>query len=99
MKRSGKTSKSAIDWARYYDSRDILRETKAEPVAISLDEELRLQILGGQRGRRLANVSIKLDPAQILALRKIATMKSLPYQTLIRTLVAEGIRRELKLTG
>jgi predicted DNA binding CopG/RHH family protein len=70
-----------------------------EPVAFSLDEELRKQILDGRRGRRMENVSIKLDPAQLQALRKIATMKALPYQTLIRTLLAEGIRRELKLTG
>lgn len=45
----------------------------------------------------LENVSIKLDPAQIQALRKIATMKSIPYQTLIRQWMAEGIRRELNL--
>ena len=98
MKRAPKTKKPA-DLARYYDSRDILGEIVTEPFAFSLDEELRRQIVGGRRGRRLANVSIKLDPAQVQALRKIATMKSLPYQTLIRTILAEGIRRELKLTG
>jgi predicted DNA binding CopG/RHH family protein len=47
--------------------------------------------------RRLQNVSIKLDPAQIQALRKIATMKSVPYQTLIRQWLAEGISKELHL--
>jgi len=40
-----------------------------------------------------------LDPAQIQGLRKIATMKSIPYQTLIRQWLAEGIRRELRLAG
>jgi len=40
---------------------------------------------------------MKLDPAQVLALRKIATMKSIPYQTLIRQRLAEGIRKELRL--
>ena len=83
--------------ATYYDRRGILGEIIERPVAFSLDEELRAQILGGKRTRRLANLSIKLDPVQIQALRKIATMKSIPYQTLIRQWLAEGIRRELRL--
>lgn len=100
MKRAkNKDSKRSIDWARYYDSRDILDEISDEPFAFSLNEELKRQILGGRRGRRMTNVSVKLDPAQVQALRKIATMKSVPYQTLIRAFLAEGIRRELKLTG
>jgi predicted DNA binding CopG/RHH family protein len=57
----------------------------------------RRQIIAGQRTRRLKNLSIKLDPAQIQALRKIATMKSIPYQTLIRQWLAEGIRKERRL--
>ncbi|MBI4609789.1 MAG: hypothetical protein HY726_12360 [Candidatus Rokubacteria bacterium] len=68
-----------------------------KPVEFALDEELRRQILKGNRARRLQNVSIKLDPAQIQALRKIATMRSIPYQTLIRQWLAEGIRRELRV--
>jgi predicted DNA binding CopG/RHH family protein len=67
-------------------------------VEFALEEELRRQILRGRRGRRLQNLSIKLDPAQIQALRRIATLKSIPYQTLIRQCLAEGIRRELHLT-
>jgi predicted DNA binding CopG/RHH family protein len=45
----------------------------------------------------LQNISIKLDPAQIVALKKVATLKSIPYQTLIRQWLAEGIRKELRL--
>jgi len=74
-----------------------MRELEDRTVEFALDEELRRQILAGQRTRRLQNVSIKLDPAQIQALRKIATMKSIPYQTLIRQWLAEGIRKELQL--
>ncbi|NJD67440.1 MAG: hypothetical protein C3F12_02145 [Candidatus Methylomirabilota bacterium] len=51
------------------------------------------------RGRRLRNISIKLDPAQIQALKKIATIQSIPYQTLIRQWLAEGIRQALHLTA
>jgi predicted DNA binding CopG/RHH family protein len=65
----------------------------------SLGEELRRQILRGARTRRLRNLTIKLDPVQIQALRKIATRRSVPYQTLIRQWLADGIRRELRLTG
>jgi len=83
--------------AEYYDRRGVLAEVVEKPVEFALDEELRRQILKGNRARRLQNVSIKLDPAQIQALRKIATMRSIPYQTLIRQWLAEGIRRELRV--
>ena len=83
--------------AAYYDRRGVLKELQATPAEFALDEELRRQILRGARGRRLQNVSIKLDPAQIQALRKIATMRAIPYQTLIRQWLAEAIRRELRI--
>jgi len=85
--------------AEYYDRRGVLGELRGSPVEFALEEELRRQILGGKRTRRLQNISIKLDPAQIQALRKIATMKSIPYQTLIRQWLAEGIRKEFHLTA
>lgn len=84
--------------AEYYDRSGVMREIVEAPVEFALEEELRAQILGGRRTRRLQNLSIKLDPAQIQALRKIATMKSIPYQTLIRQWLAEGICKELRLT-
>jgi hypothetical protein len=79
----------------YYDRRGVLREIVERPVEFALEEELRRQILRGERTRRLKNVSIKLDAAQIQALRKIA----IPWQTLIRTWLAEGIRKELHLSA
>ena len=63
----------------------MLGEIEAPAVEFALDEELLRAILGGQRARRLQNISVTLDPAQIQALRKIATMKSVPYQTLTAT--------------
>lgn len=83
--------------AEYYDRRGVLGELEERPVEFALEEELRQQILRGRRTRRLQNISIKLDPAQIQALRKIATMKAIPYQTLIRQWLVEGIRKELHL--
>jgi len=84
--------------AEYYDRHGVMGEIVQAPVQLALEEELRAQILGGRRGRRLQNLSVKLDPFQIQALRKIATMKAIPYQTLIRQWLAEGIRKELRLT-
>ncbi len=80
-----------------YERHGVLGELEEGAVEFELDEELRRQILAGHRTRRLQNISIKLDPAQIQALRKIATMKSIPYQTLVRQWLAEGIRKELHL--
>lgn len=85
--------------AQYYDRHGVLGELVERPVAFALDEELREQILRGKRTRRLQNISIKLEPAQIQALRKIATTKAIPYQTLIRQWLAEKIRRELNLSA
>jgi len=91
-----KMTKAREDWAAYYDRRGVLRELDDRPVAFALDEELRDRIRTGQTKRRLRNVSIKLDPVHVVALRKIAAMKSMPYQTLIRSWLADGIRRELR---
>lgn len=93
-KSTGRVKESIAD---YYDSRGVLGEIVDRPVEFALEEELRQQILKGERKRRLQNVSIKLDPAQIQALRKIATQKSIPYQTLIRQWLAEGISKEFGL--
>jgi hypothetical protein len=85
------------DLPKYYDRRGVLQEIEEHPVVFALDDELRRAIFGGERARRLQNLSIKLDAMQIQALRKIAMMKAIPYQTLIRQWLAEGIRKELRL--
>jgi len=95
MKKRG--NRIQEDPAEYYTKHGILDEIEEKPVEFALNEELREQILEGKRLRRLQNISIKLDPAQIVALKKVATMKSIPYQTLIRQWLAEGLRKELKL--
>ena len=99
MKKQTKGVKKSEPIEAFYDRRGVLDELDKAPVEFVLDDELRLQIFSGKRARRLKNISIKLDPAQIIALRKIATIKSIPYQTLIREWLAAGIRRELRLAG
>ena len=41
-------------------------------------------------------ISIRLDPEQIAAAKKIAAAKSVGYQTQLRMWIAEGIKREAK---
>ena len=83
--------------AEYYDKANIMDEILDESIDLSLDSNLRKDILSGKRRRRLKNLTIKMDPIQIQAVRKIATMKSIPYQTLIRHWIAQEIKKELLL--
>jgi predicted DNA binding CopG/RHH family protein len=84
-------------WAEYYEERDILEEIIEDPVEFSLDEGLLRDILQKKRKRKLQNVTIKMDPLQVRTIRKLATMKSMPYQTLVRHWLSDKIRQELDL--
>lgn len=83
------------EWVKYYDQENILEEILEEPVIFSLDERLRKDILSGKRKRKLKNITIKIDPIHVKAIKKLATMKSIPYQTLVRHWLAEDIKNEL----
>ena len=90
-----KNRKKDEDWIKYYEERDILNEVTDDPADLILAEDLRQEILSGKRKRNLKNVTIKIDPLQIMAIKKLSTIKSIPYQTLIRHWLAEGIKQEL----
>ena len=62
---------------------------------LSLGENIRQDILSGKRKRKLKNVTLKVDPLQVMAIKKLSNMKSIPYQTLIRHWLAESIKQEL----
>ena len=85
------------DRIEYYDDGDILDEITDETVEFSMDEHLRQDILSGKRKRKLKNITIKMDPLQIMAIKKVAAIKSIPYQTLIRHWLAGEIRKEMDL--
>ena len=85
------------DWAEYYDHKNVLEEIMDKSVELSLDEHLRQDILSGKRKRKLKNITIKMDPLQVRAIKKMATIKSIPYQTTIRHWLAEEIKKELEL--
>ena len=66
-----------------------------EPVEFSIGERLRCDILSKKRKRKLQNVTIKIDALEVQAIRKLATTKSIPYQTVIRHWLSEEIKKEL----
>lgn len=82
----------------YYDKKGVLGEIIEEDIAISLNEALRRDIVMGKRRRTLQNVTIKLDPLYLISIKKVATKKGIPYQTLVRQWVAEKIRKELRIS-
>jgi len=92
-----KQEKKPKDWIGHYEHKNILDEITDEQVNLSLNDRLRQDILSGERKRKLKNITIKIDPLQIMAIKKLATMKSVPYQTLIRHWLAEDIKKELEL--
>ncbi len=94
-KKKGKGK--AKEWAEYYDQADILEELLEEPVEFSLDDQLLRDVLNKKRKRKLQNVTIKMDPLQVNTIRKLATKKSMPYQTLVRHWISDKIRQELNL--
>lgn len=90
------TTKKMTD-EEYYDKKGVLGEIIEEELLISLDEALAKDIVAGKRRRKLQNVTIKIDPLYLISIKKVATKKGIPYQTLVRQWVAEKIRRELKI--
>jgi len=92
-----KQEKGIRDWAEYYDHKNVLEEIMDKSFELSLDEHLRQDILSGKRKRKLKNITLKMDPLQVRAIKKMATIKSIPYQTLIRHWIAEEIKKELEL--
>jgi len=94
MKKKGTKAKK---WAQYYDQVDILMELIEGPAEFILDNQLLKDILDKKRKRKLQNITIKIDPLQVNTIRKLATIKSMPYQTLVRHWISDKIRQELNL--
>jgi predicted DNA binding CopG/RHH family protein len=92
-----RSAKKKVTDEDYYDKRGVLSEIVEGEVALSLDDALKQDILSGKRKRKLRNITIKLDPLYLLSIKKVATKKGIPYQTLVRLWVAENIRKELKI--
>ena len=96
-KTANKKQTGNTDWASYYDQHGVLNELVEDDVPLSLAEELHAAVLSGKRRHKLQSITLKLDPIQVRAIKKLATMKAMPYQTLIRTWLAEDLKKELHL--
>jgi hypothetical protein len=94
--KTGKKKRKLSD-AEYYDAHGVLGEIVDDDVVLSLDESLKEDILSGKRRRNLRNITIKIDPLYLVSIKKVATMKGIPYQTLVRQWFAEKIKKELKI--
>ncbi len=92
-----KTLKKEHAIEKYYDTHGVLRDIIDEDIDLSLNEALRKDITSGRRKRTLRNISIKIDPLYLQSIKKIATFKGIPYQTLVRQWLTEKIRKELKI--
>jgi len=92
-----KANRQSQSNAEYYDSHGILDEIVEGDVKFTLEDGLRQEIVGGKRRRTLRNFSLKIDPLQLQALKRIATSKGVPYQTLVRQWLVEKIKKELKI--
>jgi len=68
-----------------------LPETEPAKVSKALEKSIRERHAAAK-----SPISIRLDPEQITAAKKIAAAKSVGYQTQLRMWIAEGIRREAK---
>ena len=63
-------------------------------------QEVTVKVSPGLRRRIVARAEIKkpvtlrLEPEQIAAAKRVARQKSIPYQTLLRMWIAEGLSKE-----
>ncbi|NHM25939.1 hypothetical protein G7K71_02720 [Desulfofundulus sp. TPOSR] len=84
--------KSEKEEAEFWDTHNSLDYIESdEPVEMELDPELAAKI---RERARTKQVTLRLRVSQIEAVKEIARRKDIPYQTLIRSWIAEAIRRE-----
>jgi predicted DNA binding CopG/RHH family protein len=85
--------------AEYFESHSVadvwdqLPEDQPAKPSAALAKGIRLR-----HARAKSPISLRLAPEQIAAAKKIASAKSVGYQTQLRMWIAEGIRREAKRT-
>lgn len=86
--------RSEEEEALFWDSHDSTEYLDdLEPVEIEVTPELKEKISSARELKK--PITLRLEPNQIDAVKKIASKKGLPYQTLIRMWIVEGISREV----
>src|SRR5262249_41145236 len=89
-----RSDEEAADYFQTHSVADVWnRLPEAEPAKVSKDLE---KVIRKRHAAAKFPISIRLDPEQIGAAKKIAAAKSVGYQTQLRMWIADGIRREGK---
>ena len=84
--------------AEYFEAHSVADVWDHLPVSPRANPSAALARSIRERSRAKSPISLRLVPEQIAAAKKIATAKSVGYQTQLRMWIAEGIRREAKRT-
>ncbi len=85
-----KEDREAADFWAARDSTPYLREFRE--VAVKVSPALRRRVAA--RAMTKKPVTLRLEPHQIVAAKRVARQKSVPYQTLLRMWIAEGLAKE-----
>jgi predicted DNA binding CopG/RHH family protein len=89
-----RTDKEAAD---YFESHSVAKVWDRLPAAkpAKLSSSLAKSIRA-KHAQAKSPISLRLEPEQIAAAKKVAAAKSVAYQTQLRMWIAEGIRREAR---
>ncbi|MFQ5829795.1 MAG: CopG family antitoxin [Candidatus Methylomirabilia bacterium] len=85
-----KDDREAADFWAAHDSTPYLRELRETGVKASA--ALRRRVAARAAAKK--PVTLRLEPRQIAAAKRVARRKSIPYQTLLRMWIAEALARE-----
>lgn len=84
--------KTEDEEARFWDEHDSTEFIDDfEPVEIEVASELEDEMFKKRELKKL--VTLRLEPSQIEAVKTIANKRGLPYQTLMRMWIVEGINK------
>jgi len=83
--------KEALFWDTH-DITDYLDELKEITPTLKLSKDIKKKIFSRRQKKLL---TLRLEQGQIDAAKLVASQKSVPYQTLLRMWIMEGINREI----
>jgi predicted DNA binding CopG/RHH family protein len=90
-----RSDRKAADFWATHDSARYVRDLKEEPVTV--DTALRRRVV--ERAAAKKAVTLRLENQQIARAKEVARRKSVPYQTLMRMWIAEGLAKESARTA
>lgn len=85
-----KDDREAADFWATHDSTPHVG--KLREVAVKVSPALRRRVAARAAAKK--PITLRLEPRQIEAAKRVARRKSIPYQTLLRMWIAEGLTRE-----